>query len=90
MSKTAEPTEEQSQPPQSGGGGGTPDHADRENALDIRALKEMKSADLTKVARELDIDGAKLLPLLHYNGLPIASASIVERISADHAHGAAA
>lgn len=62
MSKTAEPEAQQdSDQPGETEAPARDVRADLENALDIRALKEMSSADLTQVARDLDIAGASSL-----------------------------
>ncbi|MGD8324945.1 MAG: 2-oxoacid:acceptor oxidoreductase subunit alpha [Gammaproteobacteria bacterium] len=39
---------------------------------------------------ETEVDASKLVPLLFYDGLPINARGIIERISEDHAKGAAA
>ena len=62
MSKTAEPEAQQdSDQPGETEAPARDVRADLENALDIQALKEMSSADLTQVARDLDIAGASSL-----------------------------
>ena len=78
MSKTAEPEAQQdSDQPGETEAPARDVRADLENALDIRALKEMSSADLTQVARDLDIAGASSL---RKQELKIGRASCRERV----------
>ncbi|MDH3588823.1 MAG: 2-oxoacid:acceptor oxidoreductase subunit alpha [Gammaproteobacteria bacterium] len=65
------------------------DFIDRHERLYV--VEQNRDAQLrTLIMNELEPDAAKLIPLLHYSGLPIDSRFIVEAIETDLAKGVAA
>lgn len=57
----------------------------------IYVVEQNRDAQLgTLLVNELDLDPGKLVPVLHYNGLPLAAGFIVDRIREETARGRAA
>ncbi len=57
----------------------------------VYVVEQNRDAQLRSLLlTETEADRSKLVPLLHYNGLPIASSVIVESVMADIAKGRAA
>jgi len=57
----------------------------------IYVVEQNRDAQLRSLLTlDLDLDPARLVPVLHYNGMPISARFIVDRVKADTARGQAA
>ena len=57
----------------------------------IYVIEQNRDAQLRSLlVLETDVDPRKLIPVLHYNGLPINAGFITDRINQDMARGRAA